>query len=246
MRPSSLPSIRALFERAARTYDALNHLFSLNLDRRWRAILVRSSAAAPGGEVLDACCGTADLAIAFARRLPVRVVGVDFSRRMLGVGGDKVGRRRLRGRIDLVEGDVLQLPFADARFDAAAVAFGLRNVSDRLGALREMTRTLKPGAPLLVLEFAPPSRSPAARLYRLYLGRIMPLIGGLVSGSPEIYRYLNASVLAFLQPSEVRRLMEAAGLRRVRMRPLSGGIAWLWRGERPSGEETVSPPATAG
>jgi demethylmenaquinone methyltransferase/2-methoxy-6-polyprenyl-1,4-benzoquinol methylase len=245
MGPSSAPAIRGLFERAARTYDLLNHLFSLNLDRRWRTILVRSSRAAPCGEVLDACCGTADLAIAFARRLPVRVVGVDFSQSMLGVGRNKVRRKGLRGRIDLVEGDVLRLPFDDARFAAAAVAFGLRNVGNRLGALREMTRTLKPGAPLLVLEFAPPARTPAARLYRLYLGRVMPLIGGLISGCPEIYRYLNASVLAFPKPFEVRRLMEAAGLRRVSMRSLSGGIAWLWRGERPTGEESVSLPGTA-
>jgi demethylmenaquinone methyltransferase/2-methoxy-6-polyprenyl-1,4-benzoquinol methylase len=229
--PPSAPEIRGLFERAARTYDALNHLFSLNLDRSWRAALVRSSGVNPRGEVLDACCGTADLAIAFARRLPVRVVGVDFSPTMLGVGRNKVGRKRLRGRIDLVEGDVQRLPFADARFDAAAVAFGLRNVSDRLGALREIARTLKPGAPLLVLEFVPPPRP--GRLYRLYLGRVMPLIGGLVSGSPEIYRYLNASVLAFLRPFEVTRLMEASGLRRVSMRPLTGGIAWLWRGRAP-------------
>lgn len=239
---SHASAIHGFFERSARTYDLLNHLFSLTIDRRWRTILVRFSGVAPRGEVLDACCGTADLAIAFARRLPVRVVGVDFSESMLSVGRDKVSRRGLGRRIELLEGDVLRLPFASGRFDAAAVAFGLRNVSDRLGALAEMVRTLKPGAPLLVLEFAPPQRTLAGRLYRLYLGRVMPLIGGLVSGAPETYRYLNASVLAFLQPPEVRRLMEAAGLRRVSMRRLSGGIAWLWRGERPTRGEAGAPP----
>jgi demethylmenaquinone methyltransferase/2-methoxy-6-polyprenyl-1,4-benzoquinol methylase len=240
---STAPAIRRLFERAARTYDVLNHLFSLNIDRRWRAVLVRSSRVAPHGEVLDACCGTAELAIAFARRLPVRVVGVDFSESMLSVGRDKVRRRGLGGRIELLEGNVLQLPFTAGRFDAAAVAFGLRNVRDRLGALEEMVRTLKPGAPLLVLEFAPPARGLAGRLYRFYLGRVMPLIGGLVSGAPETYRYLNASVLAFPEPPEVQCLMEAAGLRRVTKRRLSGGIAWLWRGQSPTADPGGSPPA---
>lgn len=235
-------TIRGFFERSARTYDLLNHLFSLNIDRRWRAVLVRSSGMAAGGEVLDACCGTGDLAIAFARRLPVRVVGVDFSEGMLRAGRHKVKRLGLEGRVELLEVNVLRLPFAAGRFDAAAVAFGLRNVSDRLAALREIVRTLKPGAPLLVLEFAPPPKTFAGRLYRFYLGRVMPAIGGLLSGAPETYRYLNASVLTFLEPSEVRRLLEAAGLRKVRMRCLSGGIAWLWRGVRPTPEESGAPP----
>jgi demethylmenaquinone methyltransferase/2-methoxy-6-polyprenyl-1,4-benzoquinol methylase len=221
-----------IFERSARTYDLLNHLFSLNLDRRWRKVLVRFAGVESRGEVLDACCGTADLAIAFARRLPVRVVGVDFSENMLRVGRAKLRRRRLEGRIELLEGNVLQLPFADGRFDAAAVAFGLRNVTDRAEALVEMVRTLKPGAPLLVLEFSPPKLAFPGRLYRFYLGRIMPAVGGIVSGAPETYRYLHDSVLAFLRPEEVRHLMDAAGLQRVRVRRLGGGIVYLWRGIR--------------
>jgi demethylmenaquinone methyltransferase/2-methoxy-6-polyprenyl-1,4-benzoquinol methylase len=228
-------TIRGLFQRSARTYDLLNHLFSLNVDRRWRAVLVRSSRVAVHGEVLDACCGTGDLAIAFARRLPVRVVGLDFSENMLRVARAKLKRRGLEGKVRLLQGDVLRLPFEAGRFDAAAVAFGLRNVTDRPGALAEMVRTLKPGAPLLVLEFAPPGLAPAGRLYRFYLGRLMPLVGGLVSGAPETYRYLHSSVVDFLRPLEVKRLMEEAGLRHVTVRPLTGGIACLWRGVRPAG-----------
>jgi len=143
--------------------------------------------------------------------------------------------------VKLLQGDVLQLPFEAGRFDAAAVAFGLRNVTDRPRALAEMVRTLKFGAPLLVLEFAPPQRTLAGRLYRFYLGRVMPAIGGWVSGAPETYRYLHASVLAFLRPPEVQRLMEAAGLREVSLRRLSGGIAYLWRGTRPAPSNARGP-----
>jgi demethylmenaquinone methyltransferase/2-methoxy-6-polyprenyl-1,4-benzoquinol methylase len=225
-------AVRRIFDRSARTYDLLNHLFSLNIDRRWRTTLVLSAGVAARGEVLDACCGTADLAIAFARRLGVRVVGVDFSENMLRVGRGKVRRRGLEGRVQLLEADVLRLPFEAGRFDAAALAFGLRNLADRPRALREMVRTLKPGAPLLVLEFAPPGHTLPARLYRFYLGRVMPVLGGLLSGAPETYRYLHASVLTFLRPAEVSALMEAAGLRGVSVRRLSGGIAYLWRGLR--------------
>ena len=156
-----MPDVRALFAASARTYDLLNHLFSLCADHRWRAALGRA-VPATAARVLDVCTGTGDVAFFLARRLPAaRVTGIDFSERMLELGRRKARRRRLEGRVELVLGDALRLPFADRSFDAVTVAFGLRNLTDRRLGLREMARVLRPGGRLLVLEFSPrrPARS---------------------------------------------------------------------------------------
>jgi demethylmenaquinone methyltransferase/2-methoxy-6-polyprenyl-1,4-benzoquinol methylase len=229
--------VRALFQGSYRTYDLLNHLFSLNIDRSWRALLVRMARLPPAARVLDAACGTGDLAVAFARGAPgCRVAGVDFAAHMVRRGRRKLARLGLRGRISLEVGDVLQLPFQSGSFDAVGMAFGLRNIPERERAVAEMLRVLKPGGRLLVLEFVPPARTLAGRLYRLYLGRLMPLVGGLVSGSFRTYRYLYASVAAFLTPPQLASLLVRAGLESVRLLPLTWGIACLWWGRRPGGE----------
>ncbi len=229
--------VRRLFDRAAGTYDALNHLFSLNIDRAWRRVLVRMADLPPGARILDACCGTGDLAVTLARSVPgATVLGVDFSQRMLELGRAKVARLGLAQRVRLVRGDVLRLdpPHPEeARFDAAGIAFGLRNLSDRLLGLSRLARLLRPGGKLMVLEFTPPPQSLWGGLFRLYLGRVMPLLGGVISGSAGTYRYLYSSVLDFLRPEEVSRLMVEAGVGRVSVRRLSGGICHAWVGVRP-------------
>ena len=224
-----------MFSRIARSYDALNRLLSLGSDLRWRRILVRRTAALPGARLLDACAGTAELAIGLATSYPeASVVGVDASEGMLAIARRKVREKGLAGRIALLRADVLQLPFPDCAFDAAVVAFGLRNISDRQRGVRELIRAVRPGGKLLVLEFAPPPSSFSGVLFRFCLSRVIPAIGEFVSGEPRAYRYLHASVAGFLKPAEVVSLLRGQGLRAVRALPLTAGITCLFTAEKPS------------
>ena len=230
--PEARPErILELFERVAPVYDRLNHLFSLGIDRSWRRTLVEQARLTDGARALDVCAGTADVTIALARRWPeASLTGLDFSAGMLARAREKLARVGLEARIRLIQGDALDLPFADGRFDCAAVAFGLRNLGDRQRGLAEMARVLRGGGRLLVLEFLPPGRTPAGRLYRLYLGRLLTWAGGVLSGSPETYLHLFTSIDSFPPPGEVLGMLQAAGLQRLEFRPLSGGIAGLFQG----------------
>ena len=222
-----------MFSMIAHRYDLLNHLLSLNIDRLWRRRLVERSGLPRGGRVLDACAGTGDVAFAFARYAdPSEVVGVDLSRAMLEIGKQKALRKKLDGLVRFVEGDVLALPFEDGRFDAVSIAFGLRNLPDYAAGIAEMTRVLVPRGRLLVLEFAPPSRDLYRWGYAFYLGRVIPLVGGAVSGSSEAYGYLASSVGEFLARERVLDLMEAAGLKNVSAKRMTGGIVYLYSGEK--------------
>ena len=220
-----------LFERVVPAYDRLNHLFSLGIDRSWRRRLARLAPLSGGAEALDACTGTGDVAIALARRWPTaRLIGLDSSAGMLARAREKLRRAGLGARVRLLQGDVLDLPFAEGRFDCVTIAFGLRNLAERRRGAAEMARVLRRGGRLLVLEFLPPEPTPAGRLYRLYLGRVMPWAGGVLSGSPETYRHLFASIASFPPPGRVLELLQAAGLRHLEFHALSGGIAGLFLG----------------
>ncbi|HEX5132569.1 MAG TPA: bifunctional demethylmenaquinone methyltransferase/2-methoxy-6-polyprenyl-1,4-benzoquinol methylase UbiE [Candidatus Krumholzibacteria bacterium] len=219
-----------MFTAISRRYDLLNHVLSFNVDRHWRRGLVAYARAHVGERVLDVATGTGDVAMEFARRTrAAAIAGVDPSPGMLAVGHEKLIREGLTGRIQLVEGDALALPFADASADVVSIAFGLRNLPDYAQGVREMARVLKPGGRLVVLEFLPP-RGAALLAYRVYLGTILPVAGRLISGSEEAYGYLSASIQGFMETSEVRELLSGAGLRRVESRHLTGGIAALYRG----------------
>jgi demethylmenaquinone methyltransferase/2-methoxy-6-polyprenyl-1,4-benzoquinol methylase len=220
-----------LFTRIAPFYDGLNHLFSLGTDNHWRTVLARRAA---GGRFLDVCTGTADTAIALARaRGAAEIIGLDFSQAMLRLGARKLARLGLSHRVRLVEGDALSLPFADGSFDAVSIAFGLRNLPDRRRGIAEMSRVLRPGGKLLVLEFAPPARSFLGRAYRWYLRRIIPALGELIAGARGAYRYLFTSIAAFHTPDELVNLMKDADLIDVKNKPLSGGITSLTSGRKP-------------
>jgi demethylmenaquinone methyltransferase/2-methoxy-6-polyprenyl-1,4-benzoquinol methylase len=217
-----LPSegVRAMFDRIAPVYDAMNRTMTVGLDRRWRR-LTAAAVVQPGDAVLDACCGTGDLAIACARA-GGRVTGLDFSERMLERA------RRKAPELEWVSGDALSLPFANASFDGATVGFGVRNVEDLGLGLRELRRVVRDGGRLGILEITRP-RGLLAPFYRLWFDGVVPLLGKLLPGGAA-YSYLPASVRRFPGPEELATLIGAAGFSEVRYRTFAGGIVALHTG----------------
>jgi demethylmenaquinone methyltransferase / 2-methoxy-6-polyprenyl-1,4-benzoquinol methylase len=213
--------VRAMFDRIAPVYDAMNRTMTAGLDRRWRRITAEA-VVHPGDVVLDACCGTGDLAIA-AARAGGRVTGLDFSERML----ERAGRKA--PELEWLPGDLLALPFADASFDAATVGFGVRNVEDLEQALRELRRVLRAGGRLGILEITRP-RGLMAPFYRFWFDGVVPLLGKLLPGGAA-YSYLPASVRRFPGPQELVELMRAAGFAGVRYRTFAAGIVALHTAE---------------
>lgn len=226
--------VKLIFDEIARTYDFLNHLFSFCMDFHWRKVLVRSMDLDGSTEVLDACTGTGDLAVAIARASKgVKILGVDMSPEMLAIGARKILRKKLEGQINLEEGDVTSLPYVKERFDAVTMAFGLRNIPDRLEVLKEMRRIIKPGSRVFVLEFSPIKNGLGKRIKMFYLRRIMPRLGTFFSGSKEAYSYLNTSIQEFLSPEEVREVFEKADFVDISSRKLFPGIPFLYIARKP-------------
>jgi len=210
-----------MFDRIAPVYDLMNRVMTAGLDRRWRR-LTAEAVVRPGDRVLDACCGTGDLALACARA-GGRVTGLDFSERMLE-------RARRKGpELEWVQGDLLALPFEDGAFDAVTVGFGVRNVEDVARAFRELRRVLEPGGRLAVLEITRP-RGFLRHFYGLWFDRVVPLLGRVLPGGAA-YTYLPASVRRFPGPEDLARLMEEAGFADVRFRLFAGGIVALHTGD---------------
>ena len=213
--------VRAMFDRIAPVYDLMNRTMTAGLDRRWRRITAEG-VVRPGDAVLDACCGTGDLAIADARA-GGRVTGLDFSERMLERARSKAPD------LEWISGDVLALPFDDASFDAATVGFGVRNVEDLERALRELRRVLRGGGRLAILEITRP-RGLLAPFYRFWFDGVVPLLGKLVPGG-SAYTYLPASVRRFPGPEELSALIASTGFRSVSYRTFAGGIVALHTAE---------------
>jgi demethylmenaquinone methyltransferase/2-methoxy-6-polyprenyl-1,4-benzoquinol methylase len=216
-------SVRRMFDRIAPVYDAMNRLMTAGLDGRWRRLTVEE-VVRPGDRVLDACCGTGDLALAAARRGAVSVVGLDFSESMLERA------RRKDPTIEWMQADALALPFANDSFDAATVGFGVRNLADLEAGLRELARVLRPGGRLGVLEITRP-RGVLAPFYRLWFDHVIPMLGRLLPGGAA-YTYLPASVRRFPGPDELAELLERTGFAGVRYRLFAGGIVALHLCER--------------
>ena len=213
--------VRSMFDRIAPVYDVMNRAMTAGLDQRWRR-LAAHAVVRPGDDVLDACCGTGDLAIA-ARKAGGKVTGLDFSEPMLERA------RRKDATIDWVRGDLLELPFADSSFDAATVGFGVRNVADLEQALAELRRVLRPGGRLAILEITRP-RGPLQLFYRLWFDLLIPLAGRLLPGG-KAYTYLPASVRRFPGPEALSALLAARGFGGVTFRRLGGGIVALHTAE---------------
>lgn len=247
--------VREMFTQIAPRYDLLNHLLSLQLDRLWRARTarhLRSKFFRPetnveehkpayvrrGTSVLDLCCGTGDLAIALNRRYWARVIGVDFAHSML-VRARKKGARlhspdlvQLRP-IRFIEADALRLPFAEASFDLVTTAFGFRNLANYEVGLREIQRVLKPGGTVAILEFAEPPEGRLGDLYRWYFCKVLPKIGGLISGDQAAYKYLPKSVARFFHPPELAALLTAVGFDSVDYQVWTFGTVALHTALRP-------------
>lgn len=218
-----------MFDAIAPRYDLLNGVLSAGMDRGWRERAVDELALPPGGAALDLCTGTADLALAIARRDPdARVVGVDFAAAMLRLGREKVARVGASRRVRLVRGDAARIPLADGSCDGATIAFGIRNVERPEQALDELARVLRPGARLAILEFGQP-RIPGIRtLYAWYFRYLLPQVGRLVSHHQSAYSYLPASVGAFPPPKQFLQMCETHGFTDVRAVPLTFGIVYLY------------------
>lgn len=231
--------IRRMFDAVARRYDLLNRLLSFGLDRRWRAQTARLMMTESPARVLDVCTGTGDLATACARAaVDATVVGLDFSVPMLSLAGHKVAKVALSERIRLVRGDALTMPFRDDSFDAAAIAFGARNLRDLERGIREMVRLVRPGGTIAILELITPTNP----VIRFYLRRLIPRVGGIVSRmSGSAYDYLAESVLAFIEPSALAELMRQCGLANVTVHNVRLGVATICTGETPAnGAESES------
>jgi demethylmenaquinone methyltransferase / 2-methoxy-6-polyprenyl-1,4-benzoquinol methylase len=210
-------AVRSMFDRISPVYDAMNRTMTAGLDQRWRRATV-AAVVRPGDRVLDACCGTGDLAVA-ALHAGGHVTGLDFSERMLQRA------RRKSSEIQWVQGDALSLPFEDGSFDAATVGFGVRNLDDLARGLAELRRVLRPGGRVAILEITRP-RGVLAPFYRLWFDGLVPLLGKALPGG-SAYTYLPASVRRFPGPEELAELLRAAGFGDVRWKTFAGGIVAL-------------------
>lgn len=221
--------IVAMFDRISPRYDALNHLLSLNIDMVWRRKTARAVAKIRPQTLLDLATGTADLAIAIAQSLPkTHIIGMDFSEKMLEIGKAKVAKRNLEHQIELCLGDAAALPFEDNSFDAVTVAFGVRNFENLDKSLSEISRVLKPGGQVFILEFSMPEHFLVKQLYRFYFRHLLPIVGRTVSKDQGAYTYLPASVERFPKPEAFLKLLSQHGLSEETARRFSFGITTLY------------------
>ena len=215
-----------MFSDIASRYDALNSLLSFGLDHLWRREAAKVALANNAKRVLDVATGTADLAISLKSCKPsVEVVAVDFAQAMLDIASKKVARLGLD--ICLEQADGLNLPFANGSFDAVTIGYGLRNFTDYEKGLRELYRVLKPKGRLIVLEFPPPPKGMFGQLFRVYFLKVVPIVGGLLSGKRDAYTYLPESVLNFPNPEALSGLMYKVGFTKVNFKPQTFGVSGL-------------------
>jgi demethylmenaquinone methyltransferase/2-methoxy-6-polyprenyl-1,4-benzoquinol methylase len=222
--------VNSMFDRIAGVYDLMNRVMTVGLDRRWRRRAAERAELRPGDSALDVCCGTGDLAFELARRVESggSVIGCDFSEPMLDRAREKAARA---GSVRFEWADALDLPYPDGRFDAVTVGFGVRNLADLDRGLAELTRVLRPGGRLVILEITRPRRPPLSWFFALWFDRLVPLLGTL-AGDRDAYSYLPQSVRSFPSPRELAARMERAGLGRIRYTILAGGIIAIHSGAR--------------
>ena len=224
-------AVESMFDSIAWKYDFLNHFLSLNIDRLWRRRAIKIiSQSYKSPNILDVATGTGDLAIAAMKLNPVKITGIDISRKMLEIGKEKVEKKGFADKIDLIHGDSEKIPFINNTFDVAMVAFGVRNFSDPVKGLSEMNRVIRNGGMIMVLEFSKPTGFPIKPLYNFYFRNILPFFGRLFSKDKDAYNYLPDSVMKFPDNEEFLKLLVKAGWSETHQVKLTGGVASIYTG----------------
>ncbi|RMH47187.1 MAG: bifunctional demethylmenaquinone methyltransferase/2-methoxy-6-polyprenyl-1,4-benzoquinol methylase UbiE [Gammaproteobacteria bacterium] len=231
-KPEKKKKVANVFHSVAAKYDLMNDLMSFGIHRLWKRYTVALAGVRPGQRVLDLAGGTGDLTAQFVRLVGAegQVVLADINASMLEVGRERLTNRGIVSGVEYVQADAENLPFSDDSFDCVTIAFGLRNVTDKMAALRSMLRVTKPGGRVLVLEFSKPQSELLAKLYDLYSFNALPVMGQLVAGDSESYRYLAESIRVHPDQETLRQMMLDAGFDRVDVHNLTGGIVAIHRG----------------
>jgi demethylmenaquinone methyltransferase / 2-methoxy-6-polyprenyl-1,4-benzoquinol methylase len=223
--------VESMFDSIAWRYDFLNHFLSFSIDRLWRKRAIRIiSESHKNPSILDVATGTGDLAIAALRLNPSKITGIDISKNMLDIGREKIRKKGLISKIELMQADSESIPFSDNVFDVAMVAFGVRNFADPLKGLSEMMRVLRDDGIIMVLEFSKPARFPFKTVYNFYFRRILPFFGKLLSKDKAAYDYLPDSVMKFPDNEAFLNLLSLAGFSETKQVKLTGGVASIYTG----------------
>ena len=230
-RAAKKPMVRAVFDSVAQRYDLMNDLMSLGVHRAWKRDFVAALQPAPGRALLDLAGGTGDIAFGWWRAGGGPAILSDINAAMLGVGRERAAKRGATG-VSFLVADAEALPLPDRSVDVVSIAFGLRNVTDKAAALAEARRVLRPGGRFACLEFSRVQVAALAPLYDAWSFRVLPRLGQAVAGDSESYRYLAESIRMFPSQAALAAMMQAAGLSRVQVRNLTGGIAAIHVGRR--------------
>lgn len=222
-----------MFDSISHRYDLLNHLLSLNIDKRWRKKAIKLLASHHPESILDIATGTADFALAATRLKPIKITGIDLSEGMLNIGRQKIKKKGLSGSIELLKADSEELPFKDSSFDAVVVGFGVRNFENLEKGLSEIFRVLKPGGIFIVLEFSRPRKAFFKQLYFFYFKNILPMLGRLVSKDNSAYTYLPESVNEFPDGDSFVSILEKTGYQNCSWHPQTLGIASIYKTQKP-------------
>ncbi|NIS16736.1 MAG: bifunctional demethylmenaquinone methyltransferase/2-methoxy-6-polyprenyl-1,4-benzoquinol methylase UbiE [candidate division Zixibacteria bacterium] len=225
-----IDAVRDIFGKITPNYDRMNRIMSARRDVSWRRFLVRRIPS-DALKVLDVATGTGDVAIEIARRRPeIQVTGLDFVQEMLNLAIEKTEKDGLVDKIEYINGDAMAMPFEDSTFDVSTIAFGMRNIPDRLGAIKEMARVVKPRGKVLILEMTFPKNLKMRQFFHWYLNKVIPVLGTFIAGNRSAYRYLSDSIQNFIHPDQLTDLFRQAGLQEVREYPLTMGITYLHEG----------------
>lgn len=221
-----------MFNSIAPRYDFLNHFLSAGIDYSWRKTAIKILGKSNPKIILDVATGTGDLAIEAMKLNPKKIIGVDIAEDMVKIGQKKIKNKKLDKIIDLQVGDSEDLHFEDNYFDAAMVAFGVRNFENLEKGLSEMNRVLKPGAMILVLEFSKPKKAPVKQVYNFYFKNILPGLGKMISGDSSAYTYLPESVGKFPAGEEFLKILQKTGFNETIQKPLTFGVATIYTGQK--------------
>ncbi len=225
-----ISAVRDIFSKITPNYDRMNRIMSGRRDVAWRRFLVKRLPHS-ARKVVDIATGTGDVALEIVRKRPqVKVTGLDFVQEMLDLASKKTDQCGLAEKIDYIHGDAMSMPFEDSTFDASTIAFGMRNIPDRLGAIKEMARVVRPGGKVLVLEMTFPKNLKMRKFFYWYLNNVIPALGKVIAGNHIAYNYLSESIQNFIHPDQMRDLFAQAGLLEIKEYPLTLGITYLHEG----------------